>query len=130
MRKFLKNKRGFTIAETVISLAVITIISIGTISLMQASNKSLRRATYNAQAQNFVADVVACYRVAEDETEFKKNVLFAIGAQGSFTDGVPFELPSKYMATIHVDGATLTVVVTNGDNIVAQASFTKGGALT
>ena len=131
MRKILKNKRGFTIVEVVISLTIVIIISIGTISLMQVSTKSLRRATYNVQAQNFVADVVSCYRVGELS---EKAIGFAggEGTQVTQSDGVyACVLPnSGYIASVEVSSNTITVKVYNQSetSLVAEASFTKGGA--
>ena len=132
MKRTLKSKRGFTIAETVISLAVVIIISVGTMSLLNTSTKSLRRATHNAQAQNFVADVVSCYRVAETDEELVKSIIFATQkSDGTVLEvkiGEPFMLHSHYMALITIEGNTITAQVTNGDKEIAKATFTKGGA--
>ena len=136
----MKNKRGFTIVEVVIALTEVIIISIGTISLMQASTKSLRRATYNVQAQNFVADVVSCYRVGELSENFENNdavlkskqcIAFAGGTSVEKSDkGFVCVLPnSGYVANIIINGNTMTVRVLSPSetSLVAEASFTKGG---
>ena len=128
----------------VIALTVVIIISIGTISLMKASTQSLRRATYNVQAQNFAADVISCYRVGELSDNFedekvvirsKKSISFAGGENVEQTnEGYACALPdSGYVASIEIDAttSTVTVKVYNPSNttLVAEESFTKGGTL-
>ncbi|MBR2441738.1 MAG: type II secretion system protein [Clostridia bacterium] len=119
--KVLKNKRGFTLVETVVALALILIISASSLTLISSANNATQRALYNAQAQNFVSDVVTVYRRAESRQEF----------DDALTDGILAPLPKGYEYDIHIEGTTLTVeVINDNQKTVAKATYVRGGELS
>ncbi len=75
-----KTSRGFTLLETVLALTVIVIVSAATLTLVLSSNTATRRAMERQEAAGYTADLVACYRVAQNEDDFFKAAAFALGA--------------------------------------------------
>ena len=122
--KLLKNKRGFTLVETVVSLALILIISATSLTLISSANNATQRALYNAKAQNFVSDVVTIYRTAEDRQQFDNIV-------NATENSIISSLDGGYTADIDIVGAKLTVTVENDKGtVVATATYVRGEALS
>lgn len=124
-----KHKRGFTLAESVLALAVISITSVGTLSLILSAQRSTLSATQKQQAQLYAADIISCYRVSANNTDFANNVNFALDIN-DFTLDKNIDLQGDLRLNASVENSTLTVIVHNGDPakpLVKQA-FTKGGA--
>ncbi len=119
--KGLKNKRGFTLVETVVALALILIVSASSLVLISSANNATQRALYNAQAQNFVSDVVTVFRSANNKEEFEKITQ---------EDGSISPLPKGYTRSISIEGATLIVEVKDGDGkTVAKETYARGEEL-
>ena len=118
------NKRGFTLAESVLALAIITIVSVGTLSLILSAQNSTISAAQKQQAQLYAADIIACYRVSSD-ADFNENVTFAIGKEIidnkiTLNDGLTAHITKK--------DTTLTVAVKNEKGTaLTTLTFTKGG---
>ena len=122
-RKPLKNKRGFTLVETVVSLALILIVSATSLTLISSANNATQRALYNAKAQNFVSDVVTVYRTAENRQQFDNIV-------NATENSIISSLDGGYTADIDIDDAVLTVTVKNDKGtVVATATYVRGEAL-
>ena len=122
------NKRGFTLAESVLALAIISIVSVGTLTLILSAQKSTISAAQKQQAQLYAADIISCYRVSKNDTDFASNVNFALG--GKTIDNNTIALSNDLTAHINIDqeGKTIKVTVTNGQGSELSAlTFTKGG---
>ena len=120
------KKRGFTLAESVLALAVISIVSVSALTLIISAQKSTISATQKQQAQLFAADIIACYRVQGD---FRRNVEFALGLPENSWDGESgITLKGGLTATVNIDeNNKLTVVITdNKEKELTSLSFTKG----
>ena len=121
------NKRGFTLAESVLALAIIAIVSVGTLSLILSAQNSTISAAQKQQAQLYAADIIACYRVSDSDADFNENVTFAIGKEIidnkiTLNDGL-----TAYI-NITQDGTSLTVAVKNEkDTALTTLTFNKGG---
>jgi prepilin-type N-terminal cleavage/methylation domain-containing protein len=122
------NKRGFTLAESVLALAVIAIASVGILSLILSAQRSTFSAMQKQQAQIYAADIISCYRVS-NSTNFADNVEFALGIT-DFTLNTDISLDSELKLNVAVDEAnkTVTAIVHKGDidNPLIKQVFTKG----
>ena len=121
------NKRGFTLAESVLALAVISIVSVGMLSLVLSAQKSTISAAQKQQAQLYAADIIACYRVSDDDT-FHNNVKFALGKDIDADNTIALD-GDLTAALLTQDGETktLTVEVKNEKGkVLTTLSFTKG----
>ena len=119
------NKRGFTLAESVLALAIITIVSVSTLSLILSAQRSTISAAQKQQAQLYAADIIACYRVSTSDEDFNKNVNFAIGE--NIVDNT-IALNDGLTAHITKEDTTLTVAVKNEKGTaLTTLTFTKGG---
>ena len=122
------NKRGFTLAESVLALAVIAITSVGTLSLILSAQKATISAAQKQQAQLYAADIIACYRVSENETALQQNIKFALGMEDEETalDLSNIPLNKDMTANVNVEDKTLTVTITNDGKDLTTLTFTKG----
>lgn len=118
------NKRGFTLAESVLALAVIAIASVGILSLILSAQRSTFSAMQKQQAQIYAADIISCYRVS-NSTNFADNVEFALGLD-SWDGNRPITLDGDLVANITIENNTLTVQILNGEKELTSQSFTKG----
>ena len=116
------NKRGFTLAESILALAVIAITSVGTISLILSAQNATISAAQKQQAQLYAADIIACYRA---DGNFNDNVQFALGKD--ITDG-KIALDGGLTAVIEKSDPNIKVIVQNerGQDLTTL-TFTKGG---
>ena len=118
------NKRGFTLAESVLALAIISIVSVSTLSLILSAQRSTISAAQKQQAQLYAADIISCYRVSENDTDFASNVNFALGKP---IDDNTIALSDDLTAHIDQEGNTLKVTVKNGQGSeLSTLTFTKG----
>lgn len=125
MKRILKNKRGFTIAETVIALAIISTISISAVALSVSSQNASRLALQKQQAQFYAADIISCYRAGDD---FKTNLNFVFGTNFQETDEVSsITLSDGMTATLKIENGKLTVTILQQEKILTSLEFTKGG---
>jgi prepilin-type N-terminal cleavage/methylation domain-containing protein len=125
------NKRGFTLAEAVLALAVISITSVGVLSLVLFSQRSTVTATHKQQAQLYAADIINCYRVSSTTTDFATNVKYALNQEEvKKFDLTDIKLNNHMTASVTFNGKTITVTVTEDDGKkLTELTFTKGVAL-
>ena len=125
------NKRGFTLAESVLALAVIAIASVGILSLILSAQRSTFSAMQKQQAQIYAADIISCYRADGD---FNQNVEFALGLEKdalkdyTWLESKQITLDGDLIAIIQETTPTIKVTIQNakGKELFSQ-SFTKGG---
>ena len=116
------NNRGFTLAESVLALAIISITSVGTLSLILSAQRSTISAAQKQQAQLYAADIVACYRADGD---FYENVQFALGKT---IEDRKITLDGDLTAYITQANNTLTIEVKNEKGtVLSTLTFTQGG---
>ncbi len=123
------NKRGFTLAESILALAVIAITSVGVLSLVLSSHRATTAAAQKQQAQLYAADIINCYRVSTDLTNFEENVKFALNQEDATNfDFNQITLNKQMNATVSIEENTVTVLVKdNNDKELTKLTFTKGG---
>ena len=126
LKNYLKCRRGFTMAEVIIAFAIISVVSIATLSLVFSSFTATKNANNRLDAQNYAEDVIECYRVTDSEAEFQNAVTFALGQE--YTGGAITLDGSGYILTIDYSREKVEVTVSRGDKQIVEASFSKGGA--
>lgn len=136
--KRLREKRGFSLAEAAISLAVIVIVTVAALSLALTSITVRKKTVQISYAQAFAANVYECFVAAENEKEFVDLVKFAEEvdlSDGNTTDDVldkTYECTEKnYKAYVAVsydkNRPDLEVTVTNGDgDEIISYTYAKG----
>lgn len=69
------RKKGFTIVELVVAMAVIVIVSTTAISLVGFQNRNYLRTTQTLTATNMAENAIECFRWAVDNAEATDNDL-------------------------------------------------------
>lgn len=70
-------KNGFSIAEVVIALAIISVVSITALSIVLSSIVAKTNIINRSEAQSFASNVLACFQAGENKAEFLALVSFA-----------------------------------------------------
>ena len=137
----MRKKSGFSIAEAVVALAVIVIVSIGSVSVVSGSITARANAINNTKAQNFADNLLECFKVSENPNDFRLKVNFAEGVALVYTDtdGKTYEtytyenIRNNFKAEITVkfpesERPSFEIDVTNldGDKSIISFSYVKG----
>lgn len=126
--------RGFSIAEVVIAMAVIAVVTFTTLTIILSANIATRRSVRHQQAQMYAEDVINCYRISDSEEEFESYLLKSVGFKDEQTldtiaVNTDLTLDCDYILNYFVDETTrtITVYVHDGDGRVAadHLSYTK-----
>lgn len=123
--KSARSRRGISLVEVVVALAVITIISAAALSLVISSARvdanSLRSTQITIAAENSLE----CYRFAESEEEFAE-LLEKTGDYKKVDDA--YVLTEKaYVITVNYTDTKLTFSATDGDGEeIYSYEFDKG----
>lgn len=138
------RKNGFSLAEAVIALAVITVVTVAALSMSFSAVLARMNIVNRSYAQGFAADILECFKAATTEEEF-----IALVNNFSTDDEDPDLIKENntytytseehnFKATITVDHLdpndsnrpTLTVTVTenNGDDSaeIIKLNYAKG----
>ena len=75
----IRSKRGFTIAEVIIALTIIVIVSISSLSVIASAVSANVVSETNIKAQYFAESAWECFKVSDTADEFAENVSFAVG---------------------------------------------------
>lgn len=70
------NKKGFSLVEVVIAMAVVSIVTITAISIVYSATDKNRAGTAESDAIYFAADVIECLEMTETEAEFIEALEF------------------------------------------------------
>ena len=135
-----KAKRGYSLVEVVVAMAVITTVTMTALSIMLFSISSRKTASDKAMAQNFAENAWECFKASESREEFVSCLVFAEDvsladgeedAEGRTVYRYEFE-ECRYTATIKIQysdtaRSTFSVDVTDddGDEIVSF-TYRKG----
>ena len=111
MRKRLLNKNGITIAEAVIAMTVITIVTVSAISIILSSTVSTKKATYITEAQDFALSALECFRTSENEDDFKSALEFIGGYSGEITENA-----DNYTLTLENSGYNVSIIAEYSDS--------------
>ena len=83
------NKRGFSLIEVIMALAVVVIVSVAALSITLSSVPAKLNAMNKTRAQNFAADAWECFKVADGEDDFLSLLDFAVGVTEKTETAVP-----------------------------------------
>ena len=78
-RNTLKRKRGFALAETVIALTVVLMVSAAALTMIMSSILVKTTSIIETEARGFASDALECFKVSDDHDAFKENLEFAVG---------------------------------------------------
>ena len=114
----MRKKRGFTIVEAVVAISMIMIVSLSAIAIVASSGKATKSALKKQQAENFLSDVIVCFRA--DSLDF-------LGIDKDNLNESGYTVPdTDYKAFVTISGNTINVDIMGGDKVITSGSFTKG----
>lgn len=131
-----RNKKGISLVEVVIAMAIVTIVTITTLSIIYSSTLATQKASHRTAAQYFAMDILEAFKMAENEQQFIRAVEYRGGytQRSNEEDKYIFVLEqSNYKALVTVDypavdRPSLSVVITdNSGEAVAQIDDFKKG---
>ena len=143
MKKFApKNqrnaRRGFSVAEVIVALTVIVIVSAAAVVLIAAQIRADAKATRAFAATNMAENAIECFRYACDTAENEGEIRAAfesafekdgggIGCGYEKNDSGIYEKNGLF-AEIIIDGKTISVRITNagGEDIVSVKNYKAG----
>lgn len=125
--KALKNKRGVTIAECVIAMAVILIVSAAGLSLLKISVINSATDVKLTMSRVDVGNALEMFKACdEDETEVFKQYILSEGFET--TQGDTEAQENTDIASVYVkQNGNVTVEITIEDNKFKAAVFTENG---
>ena len=123
------RKRGFTVVELVVALAVILIVSATAIGLVNTQNTIYLRTMQTTEATNMAENAIECFRFAgkNDESSFEALVeKTGYDLQPETVDGATvYTVESNGMeVTITITGSTLDFLAVDGDKEILSKSYT------
>ena len=137
-----KKKGGFVLAEVVIALSVILLVTVSALTIAIASVSARIKTVNESLACDFAENVLECFKAADNGEEFLANVKFAEGvtlsdgaASGSGVSYIHNDEKHKFKATVFVDfsGADrqrMNIEVTNDEGeALVSFSYVKGGGI-
>lgn len=75
------RKKGFSLAEVVIALSIILIVSLAAMSIALSSVSVTAKAVELSKAQGFAENALECFKAAENEAELRELIEFAEGVE-------------------------------------------------
>lgn len=133
-----RNKRGASLAEAVVAITVITIVSVAALSTILFSINAQRKVINYTEAQNFAASVYESFQAADGEESFVKNVKFAEEVElanqepdekGTYTYTYSSDT-HNFQAIIEVNFTrkiSINVIDADDGGSIVQLEYTKGG---
>ena len=114
MMKKRNRKGGFSIAEAIIALTVIVVISMTALTIVMSSFAAKTTLITRSQGISFADNVWECFKEAEDLDEFKALVVNAGIMPSDVADDIESETSFSYNNKEYKYTAKITVVYSNG----------------
>lgn len=140
-----KKKRGVSIVEAVVAMAVVVIVSMASISAVLFATSANRKAMNQTKGQIFAQNMLECFKAADNRKEFEACARFAEGIEdesqfsASGTNGVyvysytPADNAFKSNISVSFsedggddDSLQIKVITASGETIV-KFEYKKGG---
>ena len=128
--KKLKNKKGFSLVEVAIAMAVVSIVTITAIAIIYPATDKTKEANAQSNAIYFAADAIECFKATDNDMEFQ-FLLLSRGGMNKIEDRskLPVEINTLYSdyQIFRADGGNYFVGLkvdspTNTLNIIAVDS--------
>lgn len=71
------RKRGFSITEVIIAMAVIGVVSFSAVSVLTQSNSTINNSQLSIYATNDTYNLLECFKISEDLEQFDRAAAFA-----------------------------------------------------
>ena len=141
MIKRLKDKRGVSMAEMIIAMTIITLVTAAAMTIMISSLRTTNRDFSEAEDQNFTSNAVACFTAAGSVDEFTKYMKEDFGyatlndeVPENPTDAVRYHLSGDQIALVFASygaggSGTLTIGIfesISAENPIDTVTFQKG----
>jgi len=79
MKKRILSRDGFTLAESIIAMVIISLVTVTAVTLILSSTHTTQSAVQKAQAQYFAEDALTCFRAADSADRFVDAIAFSGG---------------------------------------------------
>lgn len=143
--KHIKNKRGITIAECVIAMAVILVVSIAATSTIRLSTRNTAQDLKTTEARVAVSNALEIFKISITPTDFKNRFEFYFSesdfafqdnstaktdvvynytkTDGNITTEITYTYTYKCDTTANISYFTGTVKV--GDRVISEVKYEK-----
>ena len=114
-----KNNRGFSIAEVVISIAVVLIVTFGTITLVQSSRIRTNEDYACTVARTYASDALELFKLYSNNTDYKT----------ALENHTEIKQPNETENAYIYDGGACTLTITvdfDGKKFAAKGITKKG----
>lgn len=114
-----KNNRGFSIAEVVISIAVVLIVTFGTITLVQSSRIRTNEDYACTVARTYASDALELFKLYSNNTDYKR----------ALENHTEIKQPNETENAYIYDGGACTLTITvdfDGKKFTAKGITKKG----
>ena len=125
------RRKGFTIAELVVAMAIIFIVSATAIGIINTQNTVHLRTTQTVEATNMAENAIECFRYANSVEGFEEAYAkTGVTVQNKTTDNekTTFSFEESNMnVTITIEGNKLTfkAIAKDNDKVILEESYTK-----
>ncbi len=119
-----RSRRGFSMAEVVVAIAVIVIVSGSAITYIGAQTRAEAKAVASIEATNISENAIECFRYAgandKDFVGWFNLCGYNVSGDGPYT-------VTKNGATVKITivGDTITIVATSGGDEILTTSYTR-----
>ena len=123
------RKKGFTIVELVVAMAVIVIVSTTAISLVSFQNRNYLRTTQTLTATNMAENAIECFRWAVDNADGDVKGKFEVAYKATL-NGIEMSETnegSNATYTLEANGMTITIELSDGTKTLNFAAVAKEG---
>lgn len=107
MSKTRTKRSGFSLAETVIALAVVAVVTVAALTAVTSAISARVKTENKSEAQSFAENALECFKASEDGDEFIDNMKFLGIGEDSLekqSDGKTYVYKSnKFNAKITLD---------------------------
>lgn len=97
------NKRGFSLVEVIIAMAVVSIVTFAALSIIYPATDKTVEANAQSNAIYFAADAIECFKATRNSTEFFQALSHRSGLPvPTIDDSTPYDYPidNKWKAII------------------------------